>query len=424
MIWFDVTDIAWFLASEPSVTGIQRSGLDLVTAICDRDSNSRLCAFCEKDRVFKVVDRAELLASAARSSIRQGRYPAIKARIIKTTVSLVPKSLRKNFAPPKTRRMAIELSTARKAEFRAGDVFVLLGAFWQDWDHFDRMRTAVFVNDMKFAFMIHDLIPITHPHWFSQRHVSLWSSTLKDMLRITDFIFTNSHFTADEVREFAKDNSIEIGPITPLRFGDPVFAQVAETAKPDTAGNLQYRGSNFVLMVSSFEIRKNHKFLLPIWRRLLRELGRENTPDLVLIGKSAGSEFQALLDDNPELKGKIVILNRVSDEQLAAYYRRSLFTVLPSLAEGWGFPIAESLSFGKVCVTSNIGGIPEVGGDLVSYYADTDLKSAYDLIRNLIIDPAERARLESRIAIEYRRSEWGTAAEVVLTTLEKTAATS
>ena len=81
---------------------------------------------------------------------------------------------------------------------------------------------------------------------------------------------------------------------------------------------------------------------------------------------------------------------------------------VPQSRGGLGFPVAESLSFGKVCVSSDVDSIPEVGGDLVSYFAVNDSNGAYNLISSLIVNPAEMARLESIIANQYRPTEWAT----------------
>jgi glycosyltransferase involved in cell wall biosynthesis len=242
---------------------------------------------------------------------------------------------------------------------------------------------------------------------------------------MVDHVFVNSQFTANEVRKFASDNDLPIDRITIVRFGDPTFLQASNTArlgKASGSADLQYGGVNFVLMVSSIDIRKNQTFLLPIWSRLIRELGREATPDLLLIGKNGNRshEFLSLLAQSAELKGKIIILNRVRDQELARYYQQALFTVFPSLAEGWGFPIAESLSFGKVCVSSEIDSIREVGGDLVSYVEANDFRGAYKLIKGLIVNPAERTRLESLIANRYQPTQWATAANVILGALSNT----
>ena len=57
-------------------------------------------------------------------------------------------------------------------------------------------------------------------------------------------------------------------------------------------------------------------------------------------------EILAGLDRTRRPSGKIVVLPGLSDAQLRQAYRSSLFTVFPSLCEGWGLPIAESLAVG------------------------------------------------------------------------------
>jgi glycosyltransferase involved in cell wall biosynthesis len=425
MTWIDITDVIDFLETAPSVTGIQRAALDLTTAMCALSGNCRTCAYCEEDAVFKTASLEELLAWTGRSEKTRSGMNRVKRRIVKTAVSLVPKKLRNKLGREKTPAKR-KIPIGSKANFHRGDIFIFIGAFWHNPNHVHRMQKAVFVNDMKFALMVYDLIPVNHYYWFSHELTSLWSEKLMDLLRLADYIFAISQFTANEVREFASNNKMSIRSVTTVRLGDPTFIRASSAVhhhgKVKGCADPQYVGANFVLMVSSIEIRKNQKFLLPIWSRLIRELGRETTPDLLLIGKNGNRsrEFLLLLDDSPELKGKVVVLNRVRDNELAWYYRRALFTVFPSLAEGWGFPVAESLSFGKVCVSSDVDSIPEVGGDLVSYFAVNDLNGAYNLIKSLIVNPAERARLESAIANEHRPTEWATAANVILAALSRT----
>jgi glycosyltransferase involved in cell wall biosynthesis len=447
MTWIDLTDVIEFLGAEPSVTGIQRVALDLTSAMCALSGGCRPCAYCEEDAVFKTAPLEELLAYAAQGEKMQSAAERLRRRVAKTAVSLVPRKLRRKLGLGKAPTARIKIAVGSRAHFRRGDVFVCLGAFWQSPNHVHRMQKAVFVNEMKFALMVHDLIPVNHSVWFSQESANGWSARLKDLLRLADCIFANSQFTANEIRRFAVDNKVAIGPITVVRLGDPTFVWASRAAHlshpPSLPGPLpalarlrgragrgpggygsapQYRGANFVLMVSSIDVRKNQKFLLPIWSRLICELGREATPDLLLIGKNAngGREFLALVDESPELKGKVVVLNQVRDNELAWYYRRALFTVFPSLAEGWGFPVAESLSFGKVCVASDVDALPEVGKDLVSYFAANDLHGAYDLIKGLIVNPTERMRLEQAIADRYQPTEWAAAANAILAALSRT----
>jgi glycosyltransferase involved in cell wall biosynthesis len=50
----------------------------------------------------------------------------------------------------------------------------------------------------------------------------------------------------------------------------------------------------------------------------------------------------------------------LSDEDIAAQYERSAFTVYPSLAEGFGLPIMESLWMGRPCLCHEGGVMAEL----------------------------------------------------------------
>jgi glycosyltransferase involved in cell wall biosynthesis len=110
-----------------------------------------------------------------------------------------------------------------------------------------------------------------------------------------------------------------------------------------------------VLFVSTSEIRKDHRLLVRVWRRLIARHGTEAVPALIFAGQ-IGWMVDDLLADlaaSGHLGGKTEHKPGLSDEELDGAYRSCLFTVFPSLCEGWGLPIAESLAHGKFCVASN-----------------------------------------------------------------------
>ena len=53
------------------------------------------------------------------------------------------------------------------------------------------------------------------------------------------------------------------------------------------------------------------------------------------------------------LDGKLIVVEDPTDAELAALYQGCQFTVFPSLYEGWGLPVTESLAFGKPCLASS-----------------------------------------------------------------------
>jgi glycosyltransferase involved in cell wall biosynthesis len=73
--------------------------------------------------------------------------------------------------------------------------------------------------------------------------------------------------------------------------------------------------------------------------------------------------------------------------------------------EGWGLPVAESLGYGKLCVTSHASSIPEIAGDLNDYFSPYDTEECMKKIQ-LYTDGDRLARKERRIRSEYRQTSW------------------
>jgi glycosyltransferase involved in cell wall biosynthesis len=73
----------------------------------------------------------------------------------------------------------------------------------------------------------------------------------------------------------------------------------------------------------------------------------------------------------------------LSSAQLIALYKKALFTVYPSVFEGFGLPIVEAFALGSPLITSNIGAMAEVAGDAAltaNPYSVDDLTAALDTL--------------------------------------------
>jgi hypothetical protein len=170
----------------------------------------------------------------------------------------------------------------------------------------------------------------------------------------------------------------------------------------------------FVLFVATIEGRKNHRLIFDIWRRMLAD--GDDPPYLVCVGRVGwkSEPFVAKLVETNYLNGRVILLQGVSDEYLRLLYSRCMFTVFPSLYEGWGLPVGESLAAGKICVCSNRASLPEVAGEFGAYIDIDDPEQSYRVIRDLVTDAPARKRLEQKIRREYQPVTWHTIAERVV----------
>lgn len=152
-------------------------------------------------------------------------------------------------------------------------------------------------------------------------------------------------------------------------------------------------GSRTILCVSTLEPRKNHLGLLAAAERLWAG-GRAF--ELELIGRSThfwGPRVLAELERLQAAGRPVRWLRHVADAALEAAYARARCTVFPSLVEGFGLPVLESLWHGRVCLCADFGAMAEVaagGGCATCDVADTAVV-ANALARLLDDDAALRA---------------------------------
>src|SRR5262249_24508895 len=153
------------------------------------------------------------------------------------------------------------------------------------------------------------------------------------------------------------------------------------------------------------------------WLELIRKHGRGKVPKLVCVGKRGWLDegVHAKLAAHEDLRDRVVILSGLSDAEVGRLYRGCLFTLYPSTFEGWGLPVTESLCYGKVPVTSDGSSLPEAGGPFAVYFQAESAAQLTEAVHRMIFDTDHRARLEARIAEDFRPRTWAQIADQVVT---------
>lgn len=125
----------------------------------------------------------------------------------------------------------------------------------------------------------------------------------------------------------------------------------------ETAGGA---GRRSVLCVGTFEPRKNHLLLLEAAERVWRA-GTDF--ELVLVGRTTahwGARVETALGRLQAADRPVRWRRHVDDGTLRQAYETCAFTVFPSLIEGFGLPILESLWHGRPCICGGNGALGEV----------------------------------------------------------------
>jgi glycosyltransferase involved in cell wall biosynthesis len=269
--------------------------------------------------------------------------------------------------------------------------------------------------------VVHDLVHLQCPQWAPRDEAFRAASAHEAMLASADRVLVYSESTAADVAAASRTRSITVNDVGRMTLGTSFVA-----APPAPGGLVSLLDRPFVLYVSSVATRKNHEFIADVWSRLADELGSA-LPRLLFVGRAAADQKDALerLCRNPRLEDHLIHIAGSSDAQLAWLYQQCLFTVFPSLYEGWGLPVAESLAFGKVCVASNASSIPEAAGGATPLVDPLDVVGWCNAVRTLILDPTALARAEQRVRDRYKPVTWAEAGarlrEAVAAPLEKRA---
>jgi glycosyltransferase involved in cell wall biosynthesis len=427
VIWFEVEDFLRYFDHFRNPTGLQRVPFEIYVEAVRLYGGSGRVRFCRlsiysrqlRAISFDAVSAAYLDPLGARAPWRTIWAPA---KLLSSFPSMLPVIVRHPAFFLSLFKIALcDLAGmgARRQRFdrfaRPGDIIVSLGAGWGVPNYVKHIAEAKQRYGIKFSTLIHDLIPIEYESLVEERHVVQFRDWLQGVLPVADVVLTASRHSRSALIKLAQDAGWPLPRVEVVEPGSGFNNQL--TAGDQTGVDLP---KPYVLFVSMIEARKNHRLLVRIWRRLLERHGPEAVPSLIFAGQ-IGWLVDDLLADlvaSNYLGGKIVLMPGLSDAALRQAYRSALFTVFPSLCEGWGLPIAESLMHGKFCVASNRTSIPEVGGDLVDYFDPVNEDDVLAKIERLLLDPAYLEAREARLKAEYRPRSWADCVHALIGYLE------
>jgi glycosyltransferase involved in cell wall biosynthesis len=444
-VWIDADDLIRFFAHEIRPTGIQRFSLETYRALAAAGGED--VKFCRRGlgAGYRPIHFAALAAGIGQRERAQSEVPAAlpanpvspqKISRLRRIVHKLP--LRWRFVLADVRRVALHLLAAWRGlralraqppaapvatqegrigghqfdldgvvAFQAGDWFLSLGAGWDRKLHPDFLP-ALRAAGGQFGILAYDMIPDLFPEWCTADVVRGFRAWLGEHVAQADVAFAISECTAADLVACLGRRGVRL-PAAPIVV--PVGNDTALVPAGDAGVAAPY-----VLMVGTIEARKNHGAMLRVWRRLIRERGAARVPTFVIAGKAGWltADFMQQLQNANWLDGKIRFVESPGEAALAGLYAGCLFTVFPSLYEGWGLPVSESLRFGKVVAASKRASIPEAGGGFCAYFDPDNVSEMAAVIAGLIDEPERRLAMEARIAREFRAASWADTAAAIL----------
>jgi glycosyltransferase involved in cell wall biosynthesis len=404
---FDVSDLVYYIGEHANLTGIQRVQSSIVLSVIEGQlvpySSAIFLSFNARTRNWVAIPTGFLVSLLRDLFLSDGQrlvsFPAEEARY-----GVLPG--------------ATEFDGTGVLDDGNPSVLCLLGAAWVHQDYLHRVLALKRRFGTRFVMTVHDLIPIYARETCDQDTARVFEEFMRRALRHVDHILAVSENTAKDVRRYLGELHLVEPPITVTKNGSS-FAEFLPRSPLSSWGMSLDLPRRFVLFVATIEGRKNHRLMFEIWQRMID--ASDDPPHLICVGRLGwkATEFVSALVETNYLDGRVHLLRDISDADLRLLYDRCLFTVCPTLYEGWGLPVGESLAMGKICVSSDRASVPEVAGDCGVYMNIDSVDESLRVVRDLIRDERAHKKIEAKIRRDYVPVTWKEVAERVMEACQK-----
>ena len=250
-------------------------------------------------------------------------------------------------------------------------------------------------QQMRVAAIFYDAIPVSHPELVRPKAAKYHADYMTAFCNV-DLLIPISHSAADQFRFFVEKRRLPLPSIYVCTSAGELLGEERCRAKSDVLPQAVN-----ILCVSTLEPRKNHKTLLEAFELASATLSQPELR-LQLVGdRYEGADFVVEIVKAAMARNRNVIWHgKLTDHQMMNLYRECDFTIYPSVLEGFGLPIIQSLRNCRPCICANFGTMAETasGGGCLT----VDIRDA-EKLSDAIVALATRRDIRQKLVEEIER---------------------
>ena len=267
-------------------------------------------------------------------------------------------------------------------------------------------------HDMSYFFLPKFHVPV-------KREMFKWY--IRRTARFADKLITISENSKKDIAEYCRPRNPDVA-VTLLGVEERFFVAEADGGADSTEKSAVVQAKygiagEYIMYVGTLEPRKNIPNLIEAYH-MLPDAIRERYA-LAICGKKGWfyEEIYTRLRQWPELEGRVVFTDYVSDEDLPFLLRGASAFAYVSFYEGFGIPVIESFASGTLTVTSYGSSLEEIAED-VAFLSDPNRPDSIKDALETVLTGLSDEEKEERIARGLRRAAEFTWARCARQTLE------
>jgi len=236
-------------------------------------------------------------------------------------------------------------------------------------------------------------------------------------LKRADKIIAPTKFTKDEIIKYYK-----IDPEKIIIVENAVGENFEKDISPEKLAAVRKKYNlpeKFILYLGTLQPRKNIPVLIEAFASLI---GEESYIKLVIAGNRESYNFDKKIDtaiQKYSLEKKVYFPGFIDEEDKPAIFKLAEIFCFPSLYEGFGIPILESMAAGTPVIASNIPTHKEISGISALFFNPKDPKSLLETMLKVLNDTRQEEELIARSSLQCQRFSWKQNAEKTLAIYQK-----